>query len=102
MPQTGNPRDVLSIGQGGPFAAILRGISKAVLQTYGETVWKDITGPEDSINFTDYWLWVEPDFSDELQEGLSYNFKIARCKPFICGGGDFTYGVSIKVHKQSQ
>ena len=56
MPQTGNPRDVLSVGQGDPFAAILGEISSAVLQTYGETVWKGITGPEDSRNFTDHWL----------------------------------------------
>ena len=56
MPQTGNLRDKLSIGQRDPFAAILGGISKAVLQTYGKTDWKDITGPEDSCNFTDYWL----------------------------------------------
>lgn len=102
MPQTGNPRDVLSMGQGDPFAAILGGISKAVLKTYGETVWKGITGPEDSRNFTDYWLWVEPGFSEELHEGVSYKFKIARCKPFPCGGGDFSYGVSIKVHKGSE
>ena len=102
MPQTGNARDVLSIGRGDPFAAILGEISKAVLQTYGETVWKGITGPEDSSNFTDYWLWVEPGSSEELQEGLSYNFKISRCTPFTCGGGDFSYGVSIKVHKLSK
>ena len=104
MPQTGNSRDVLSIGQGARyfFAAILGGISKSALKAYGKTVWKGITGPEDNNNFTDYWLWVEPDLSEELEEGLSYNFKIARCKPFTCGGCDFSYGVSIKVHKLSQ
>ena len=102
MPQTGNPRDVLSIGKRDSLAEILGGISNAVLQAHGKTVWKGITGPEDSRNFTDYWLWVEPDFIDELQKGLSYNFKIARCTPFTCGGGDFSHGVSIKVHKVSQ
>ena len=102
MPQTGNPRDVLSVGRGDPFAEVLGRISNAVLQTYGETVWKGITGPEDSPNFTDYWLWVEPGFSDALEEGKSYNFKIARYQPFTCGGGDFSYGVSIKVDKLSQ
>ena len=75
MPQTGNPREVWSIGQGDPFAAILGGISKSVLKAYGKTVWKGITGPEDSNNFTDYWLWVEPGFSEELPERRSYNFK---------------------------
>ena len=102
MPQTDNPKDVLSIGQGDPFAAILGGISKAVLQAYGKNVWKGITGPEDSSNYTDYWLWVEPGLSKELEEGLSYDFKIARCKPFPCSGGDFSYGVSIRVHTLSE
>ena len=100
MPQTGNPREVLSIGQRDPFAAILGGISKAVVRAYGETVWRGITGPEN--NFTDYWLWVEPGFSEELQDELSYNFKIVRYTPFTCGGGDLSYGVSIKVHKLLQ
>lgn len=102
MPQTGNPRDVLSVGQGDTFAATLSGISNAVLQTYGQTVWKGITGPEDRRNYTEYWLWVEPGFSGVLEMGLSYNFEIAQCTPFTCGGGDFSYGVSIKVHKLSQ
>ena len=38
MPQTENIREVLSIGQIDRFAAILGGISKAVLRAYGETV----------------------------------------------------------------
>ena len=102
MPQTGNPRDILSVGQGDPFAAILSGISNIVLQTYGQQVWKGITGPEQSPNFPDYWLWVEPGFSEQLQAGLRYNFIIAKCTPFICGGGDFSYGVSIKASFISQ
>ena len=99
MPQTGNQRDVLSVGQGDPLAKILGGISNAVLLAYGKTVWKGITGPEDSSRYTNHWLWVEPDFSGQLQEGLSYDFKIVRCMPFTCGGGDFKHGVSIKVDK---
>ena len=75
MPQTGNPRDVLSVGKGDPFAKILGGISNAVLQTYGKTVWKGITGPEDSPNFTDYLLWVEPGFRGQLQVGLCYKLN---------------------------
>lgn len=102
MPQTGNPRDVLSVEQGDPLAEILGGISNAVLHTYGETVWKGITGPEDSPRYTNHWLWVEPGFSGQLEVGLSYDFKIVRCIPFTCGGGDFKHGVGIKVTKLSQ
>ena len=102
MPQTGNPRDILLVRQGDPFAVILSGVSKAVLNlTYGQQVWKGITGPEDSPNYTDYWLWVEPDINGVLQEGLPYNFKITQCTPFPCGRDDcrggFSYGVSIKA-----
>ena len=100
MPQTENPRDVLLVRQGDPFAAILSGVSKAVLElelTSGQQVWKGITGPEDSPSYTDYWLWVEPDFKGVLQEGHPYNFKITQCTPFPCGFGSFSYGVSIKA-----
>ena len=98
MPQTENPRDVLLVRQGGPFAAILSGVSKAVLAlTYGQQVWKGITGPEDSPSYTDYWLWVEPCFKGVLKEGLPYNFKITQCTPFPCGFGSFSHGVSIKA-----
>lgn len=97
MPQTGNLRDILSITQGDPFARILSGISSVVLETHGQQVWKGITGPEQSPNFTDYWLWVEPGFSEQLEMGRRYNFQIAQCTPFACGGGDFSYGVSIKA-----
>lgn len=100
MPQTGNPRDVLSVGKEDPFAEKLGGISKAVLKTNGDTVWKGITGPEDSQRYTNHWLWAEP--IEQLQKGLYYEFKIVRCTPFTCGGGDFKHGVSIKVDKLSQ
>jgi len=57
MPQTGNLRDVLVIGLGNStFHAKLSGISSAVLKKYGTTVWKGITGPEDSLRYTNYWL----------------------------------------------
>lgn len=97
MPQTGNPRDIISVDQRNPFAEILSGVSDAVLQTYGQHVWKGITGPEQSPNFSDYWLWVEPGFNGVLQMGQRYNFQITQCTPFPCGGGVFSHGVSIKA-----
>ena len=97
MPQTENPRDILSVGQGDTFSAILSGVCNAVLLTYGQQVWKGITGPEQSPNYTDYWLWVEPGFDGVLEMGQRYTFQITHCAPFTCGGGDFLHGVSIKV-----
>ena len=105
MPQTGQQRDVLVIGQGNPsFHATLSAISSAVLTKYDETVWKGITGPEDRKGYTNYWLWVEPDFSGQPQVGLQgvCTFQIAQYSLFTCGGGTFSYGVSIKVQKLSQ
>ena len=100
MPQTENQRDVLMIGKGNvSFQAILSGISSSVLNKYGKTIWKGITGPEDSVGYTDYWLWVEPYFGGQLQVGLLYDFGIAKYKLFTCGGGTFSYGVSIEVQK---
>lgn len=96
MPQTGNPRDIFVIPKGNPLASILQGISQAVAQTYGNQIWKGITGPED--NYADYWLWVEPGLSQVLPVGSSCNFKIEQCAPFKGTTGTlFTYGVSIKV-----
>ena len=95
--QTGNPRDVISVWKGNPFAVILCGFSKAVLETHGQQVWKGITGPEQSPNFSDYWLWVEPVSGAQLQEGLRYDFQIAQCAQFTCSGGNFSYGVNITV-----
>ena len=96
MPQTGNPRDIISVGQGDPFAAILSGVSNAVEQTYGQQVWKGITGPEQSFNFSHYWLWVEHGVNGVLQMGHTYKFQITQCTPFV-GGGVFSHGVSIKA-----
>ena len=68
MPQTGNQNDVLLMEQGNvTFAATLSGISSAVFKKYGKTVWKGITGPEVSPDYTNYWLLVEPGFSGQLQ-----------------------------------
>ena len=97
MPQTGNPRDIISVGRGDPSASILSGVSAAVLQTYGQHVWKGITGPEQSPNFSDYWLWVEPGFNVELKMGQRYTFQITHCASFSCGGGVFSHGVNIRA-----
>ena len=95
MPQTGNVRDVIIVKDS--LDTTLAGISRDVLQKYGSEVWKGITGPKDSFHYTEYWLWVEPAFSSDLSKGNNYNFKIEHCLPFQCGGGTFSYGVSIKV-----
>ena len=111
MPQTGNERVVLSVtGTSQVFTATLSGISSSVgaLMSKPEyinsiNVWKGITGPEDSVFYTNYWLWVDPAsfIGVQLQEGFSYNFMIAECSPFVCGGGIFSHGVNIKVLKLS-
>lgn len=95
MQQTGNLRDVISVGQGDPFAVTLSGISAAVLGAHGQSVWKGITGPEQDRGYSDYWLWVEPGFNGDM--GLPYNFQITQCTPFAFGGGVFSHGVSITV-----
>ncbi len=99
MPQTGNPRDVLSIveEEEDAFAEVLQEIFQAVIQAYGEQIWKGITGPEDSDRFTDYWLWVEPCFSGELKEEPTHSFRVQKCSPFKGNGVQFSYGVSIRV-----
>ena len=97
MPQTGNIRDVIVITRQNPLAATLQEISNSVLQTYGQRVWKGITGPEDSIGYTDYWLWVEPDFCGVQEVGFACEFQIQKCSPFPCGGGSFSHGVSIRA-----
>lgn len=95
MPLKGTQRDVLVIDCGAPLAATLREISKAVLNKYpASAIWKGITGPEDSARFTDYWLWV-PCVSEELLEGINYNFKVKECQVFE--GTEFLYGINIKV-----
>ena len=97
MPQTGTSRDVIIVQDS--LHETLAGISSDVLQEYGDTVWKGITGPEDSKRYTEYWLWVEPVFSSALPTRTDYNFRIDGCEPFQCSGGTFSYGVSIKVSR---
>lgn len=97
MPQTGNERDVLLVKESNPFARTLHEISKAVKEAYGRKIWKGITGPEDSANFTDYQLWVETCFYGELEVGSCRNFRVVRCTPFQGNGVKFSYGVSIEV-----
>lgn len=100
MPQTGNPRDIISVGHEDPFAETLSGLSAAVLKAHGQRVWKGITGPEQSRGYSDYWLWVEPGLNEAMAMGQPYNFQITQCTPFACGGGGggvFSHGVSIKV-----
>ena len=94
MPQTGNERYII---ESNSIAAILKSISSYVINTYGSTVWKGITGPEDSLLYTDYWLWIEPVVGGILLENNFYNFNIEGCTPFYCEGGSFSYGVSIKA-----
>lgn len=60
-------------------------------------MWKGVTGPEDSLLYTDYWLWIEPVVGGILLENNFYNFNIEGCTPFYCEGGSFSYGVSIKA-----
>ena len=98
MPEMGNPRDIISIQKGHPFAVILQGVSQAVIQAYGEQIWKGMTGPAEGNPFTDYWLWVEPSLSQVLAAGSSCKFIIQQCTPFPGTAGlQFAYGVSIKV-----
>ena len=94
MPQTGNERYII---ESNSIAGILKSISSYVINTYGSTVWKGITGPEDSLLYTDYWLWIEPVVGGILLENNFYNFNIEGCTPFYCEGGSFSYGVSIKA-----
>ena len=98
MPQTGNPRAILVITPQNPFAAELQRISNDVLaRNDGQSIWRGITGPGDRPDYFNYWLWVEPEISQCLEEGSTYSFKISRCEPFQCDGPPFTHGVSIQV-----
>lgn len=59
MPQTDNERLKLEVSSMDPLEAKLEKISSKVLQEYGENVWKGITGPVDSVIYTNYWIWVK-------------------------------------------
>lgn len=95
MPQTGNQRCKI---ESNSLKDTLYQISSSVINMYGETVWKGITGPLDSGFYTDYWLWIEPDVGGmSLENGFSYLFNIESCTPFHSQSGSFSYGVSIKA-----
>ena len=70
MPQTGNERYIIKSNS---IAGILKSISSYVINTYGSTVWKGVTGPEDSLLYTDYWLWIDPVVGGILLENNFYN-----------------------------
>ena len=97
MPQTGNLRDILVVGVQNPFAAILEFTRNSVVNMYGQSVWKGITGPPDNpAGYSNYWLWVEPIL------GLSMNlpdqkFKIEKTTVFTSPGNAFSHGVSIRA-----
>ena len=55
MTQTGNNRLIFEVEPQNPSALIVKEVSNAVLATYGKTVWKGITWPEDGL-YTSYWL----------------------------------------------
>ena len=98
MPQTGTPRDVLSITQGDHlyFAKTLSEISNAVLsEPYGRQVWKAITGPEDTPGQTDYKLWVEPGLTGVIPQHSIRHFKVEECSVEI--GIQFSHIVRIRV-----
>ena len=97
MPQTENQRDILVIRQGSPFAATLNEISNAVLQTYGERVWKGITRREGRYRNTEYLLWVEANMRGVIAEQSTLNFRVDQCTPFLGNGNPFSHGVSIRV-----
>lgn len=97
MPQTGNFRPVLEVNPSDATLPIMKAVSNAVLEKYGQTVWKGITGPEDG-SYTDYWLWTDPEGINQhsLEVGSTYIFKIRNCAPFKCREGTlFSFGVNI-------
>lgn len=98
MPQTDNERLKLEVSSMDPLEAKLEEISSKVLQEYGENVWKGITGPVDSVIYTNYWIWVKNGRGlESLEEYSTCQFKIVRCTPFKCSNGEFSHGVDIKV-----
>ena len=97
MPQTGNQRYLLVIGQENTFAETLAAISTTVLQTLGPRIWKGITCQVNSFGRTEYVLWVEPNLNKEIEEQSILNFRVDQCTPFPGNGIEFSHGVSIKV-----
>lgn len=98
MPQTGNERLKLEVNSTDPLEAKLKDIQIKVMEKYGEEIWKGITGPEDSLRYSNYWIWVkEGGQLENLDENTTYQFKITQCNPFQVSFGTFSYGVDIKV-----
>ena len=103
MPQTGNPRDILVVGVQNPFAAILEATRSSVVNTYGQSVWKGITGPPDNpAAYVNYWLWVEPilGLSEMNSTAGALKFKIETTTVFQSSAEPsnpfaFSHGVSI-------
>lgn len=97
MPQMGNPRDVLMVqAETSQFAAKLQQISSAVLGQWGsQVVWKGFTGPNDSPDYTNYRLWVEPALSGQMPPEYTCNFMIKKVTFFLCYTGTFSCGMSL-------
>ena len=100
MSQTENPKDVTT--EQDSLDATLAGILSDALKSYGST------GPEGSVLYIQYWLWVKPAFRSVLTIGTNYIFRIDHyvpclCAlpmhyvPCLCSGGTFPCGISIKV-----
>ena len=80
MSQTENPRDVRI--EHDSLDVTLAGILSDVLQAYGSTAWNGITGPEGSVLYIQYWLWVKPALRSVLTIGTDYTFRIDHQVPF--------------------
>ena len=99
MPSTGKFRDVIK-GIDSSTEKILNEISASVLEKYGTSVWKGITGPKDSKPFTECWLWAVC-LSDHLDEDTEYRFRVTDITPFTIKEekASFKYGVNISLKK---
>ena len=69
MSQTENPRDVTT--EQDSLDATLAGILR-----------DGSTGPEGSVLYIQYWLWVKPAFRSVLTIGTNYIFRIEHYVPF--------------------
>ena len=74
MSQTENPKDVTT--EQDSLDATLAGILSDALKSYGST------GPEGSVLYIQYWLWVKPAFRSVLTIGTNYIFRIDHYVPF--------------------
>ena len=74
------------------------------MNTYGQSVWKGITGPPDNPVYVKYWLWVEPilGLSEMNSTAGALKFKIQTTTVFQCSAEPgnpfaFSHGVSIRA-----